>query len=83
MKLTIIELDDWALLYEDEQLVDQNHEISVWDLKRHAGICPFFLEVISGYGTELDYKISQEGDFSYTMKLSNDVMPLLKERPKQ
>jgi hypothetical protein len=77
-KLTVIQIDDWALLFKNEELVDQNHDISVWDLERHAQSNPFFLEVISAYETELDKKISADGDCSMSMKLS-EAMSLMKK----
>jgi hypothetical protein len=82
MKLTVIEMDDWAFLFENDKLVHQDHSISPWELTHYAKGQPFFLEVIAAYETEFEAKIMEDGCCDQTMHLSYDVMPLLKKKKK-
>ena len=58
---TVIELDEWALLFDGRKLVVEDHSIELDQLEHQAkGEC-FTLEVISGYDTDLDDHVTENG----------------------
>lgn len=61
MKLTVIEVDNWAALYRDNVMVYENHDVPLDVLEAHAHGEPFILEVVSGYDTGFDEAVDRCG----------------------
>jgi len=69
-ELTIIEVCEWELLFEGEQLVDQGHSICLMDIVSRAKGNPVVLRHVNAEGSALDEETYESGDVSYDMTLS-------------
>lgn len=77
--LTVIELEDWSLLFSDETLVHQDHSTHVDNLVTAAKGEPVILARINAHGSSLDKKVSEAGDVSMGLTLS-EAAPLAKRQ---
>ncbi|MBZ9888153.1 hypothetical protein LB559_09395 [Mesorhizobium sp. BR1-1-3] len=68
--LTVIDLNDWALLFDDERLVDQSHSFSVGNLVQRARCEPVYLQRICADGSKLDEQLQEDGEASLDMTLT-------------
>lgn len=67
---TIIEVDEWALLFVDGDLISQGHRIRLPDLVEVSAKKPFTLEVFAADGTALEEYLLEYGSANPDMTLS-------------
>lgn len=66
---TIVNVDEWSLLFIGDRLVQQSHATVISDLVRHSDNKPFTLEVIDASGTDLDAQLTAVGEAPMNMGL--------------
>lgn len=71
---TVIEMDDWALLFIGERLAAQGHSIRLRDLKDLAGNTPFTLSLVEAHGTKLEKSLTENGQWDEQMPLHKAVV---------
>jgi hypothetical protein len=68
--LTVIDVEDWSLLFDDQRLIDQGHSTPLNQLAHIASGTPVILHYVSACDTILDKMISTAGDASMKMTLA-------------
>lgn len=77
--LTVVTVEDWAILFRDEDCIDQGHSIDLWQIEKAANGEPIKIVTVSAYDSPFDKEISEAGDFDARKKLS-EIMPLTKHK---
>jgi len=75
--LTVIELNEWACLFDGDKLIDQGDSIPIDRIVRAANGEPVRLARIAAYGSQFDRQVSAAGDIAMDTKLST-ILPLTK-----
>lgn len=76
LKITIIELTDWALMFEDKTLVHEDHRIDLDKIPQTTIVFALF----NGRDTRLDQYVSEHGYWSDNEDL-DAALELLKQEP--
>lgn len=75
--LTVVDIEEWSVLFDGEDVVNQGHSTEIEDLVRASKGEPFTLQRISAYDSPFDKMVSEAGDVSMATKLA-DILPLTK-----
>ena len=78
MKLTVIDIEDWSVLFADEKIINQGHSTTIEDLVRAAGGCAVTLARVAAHGSPFDKMVTDGGDVDMKLRLSA-VLPLTKK----
>ncbi|RWB08734.1 MAG: hypothetical protein EOQ39_19025 [Mesorhizobium sp.] len=71
--ITVIDIEDWSLVFREEKLVAQGHDTIVSELARLTHGEPFRLAYIYATGSELDKEITEAGQVADTMLASRAI----------
>lgn len=77
--LTVVDIEEWSILFDGNEMVDQGHSTELDTIIRAARGEPFTLERIAGYDSAFDKQVSQDGDVKNGTKLS-EILPLIRRR---
>lgn len=64
---TLVQVTDYVALYEDDNLVLQDHSLAIRDLAEAAGEAPFTLSLEMAEGRPGDYYVEEHGGFPARM----------------
>lgn len=77
--LTVVDIEEWSILFDGDEMVDQGHSTELDTIIRASRGEPFTLARISAYDSPFDKQVSQDGDVRHGTKLS-EILPLTKRR---
>lgn len=75
--LTVVEINEWACLFDGDKLIDQGHSIPLDRIVSAAKGEAVKIARVSAYDSPFDAQVSEAGDVSMDTKLS-EIMPLTK-----
>jgi hypothetical protein len=70
---TIVDIDDWSALYEDDRAVHQGHETRAQDLIEAAHGRPFMLRHVRG-GDKFSLQASEHGELPQSLALVMEIV---------
>lgn len=75
--LTLIDIEEWSILFDDEDLIDQGHSIPFDRIVIASNGEAVKLAHISAYGSPFEKRACESGDVDDSLKLST-ILPLTK-----
>lgn len=75
--LTVVEINEWACLFDGDSLIDQGHSIPFERVVDAAKGEPVKIARVSAYDSPFDKMVTEAGDVATNTKLSA-ILPLTK-----